>query len=200
MTSGTALPMTGLFARNWWLILLRGIVAILFGILALSRPGITLGALVLLFGVYAIVDGIFSLSAAFSGWRHRDDRWLLVLEGLIGLGVGIITLQAPGITAIALVFFIAVWALATGILKIVEAIRLRKEIKGEFWMIFSGLAGVLFAILVMERPMAGAITLVWLIGWFAIIMGGMLTVLSFKLRRLRKPDIQAGLYPTPKAA
>jgi uncharacterized membrane protein HdeD (DUF308 family) len=192
--------MSGLFTRNWWLILLRGIVAILFGILALSRPHVTLAALLLLFGVYVIVDGIFSLSAAISGWRHREDRWLLVLEGLIGLGVGIITLQAPGITAIALVFFIAVWALATGILRIVAAIRLRKEIKGEYWMIFSGLAGVLFAILVMERPVAGAMALIWLIGWFAIVTGTMLTALSFKLRSLRRSEIQAGEYPTQKAA
>jgi uncharacterized membrane protein HdeD (DUF308 family) len=186
-----------MFSKSWGLILLRGIIAILFGILALTRPAMTLAVLVVLFGVYAIIDGIFSLIAAFSGWGHREDRWLLLLEGLIGLGVGIITLQAPGITAIALVFFIAVWALATGILRIVAAIRLRKEIKGEFWMVFSGLAGVLFAILVMERPAAGAITLVWLIGWYAILMGVMLTFLGFEMRRLRKPEIEAGAWTPP---
>jgi uncharacterized membrane protein HdeD (DUF308 family) len=115
--------------------------------------------------------------------------------------VGIITLQAPGITAIGLVFFIAIWALATGILKIVEAIRLRKEVKGEYWMIFSGLAGVLFAILVMERPVAGAMALIWLIGWFAIVTGVMLTALSFRLRSLRRPQLEAVLPgPTRRAA
>lgn len=200
MPSDFALPVTGLFARNWGVILMRGIIAILFGIFALSRPGITLAALVILFGVYALVDGVFSLFAAISGWNHREDRWLLLLEGFLGIGAGFVTLTAPGITAIALVFFIAVWALATGMLRIVAAIRLRKEIKGEFWMILSGLAGVVFSFLVMERPAAGALAMIWVIGWYAIIMGVMLTMLSFRLRGLRKPDISSGVYPTPKAA
>lgn len=202
MTSGMAFPMAGLFARNWWLILLRGIAALVFGILALSRPGITLAVLVLLFGVYALVDGVFSVVGAASGWRHREDRWLLLLEGLLGIGAGFVTLQAPGITTLALVFFIAAWALATGILRIVAAIRLRKEIKGEIWMVLSGLAGIVFAFLVMERPAAGALALVWLIGWFAIVMGAMLTLLSFKLRSLRRPDIETGAWtpPTRRAA
>ena len=202
MTSGMAFPMAGLFARNWWLILLRGIAALVFGILALSRPGITLAVLVLLFGVYALVDGVFSVVGAASGWRYREDRWLLLLEGLLGIGAGFVTLQAPGVTTLALVFFIAAWALATGILRIVAAIRLRKEIKGEVWMVLSGLAGIVFAFLVMERPAAGALALVWLIGWFAIVMGAMLTLLSFKLRSLRRPDIEAGAWtpPTRRAA
>jgi uncharacterized membrane protein HdeD (DUF308 family) len=194
--------MTGLFARNWWLILLRGAVAIIFGLFALRRPGITLSALVLLFGVYALVDGAFSLFGAAIGWRHREDRWLLLLEGLIGLGVGFLTLQAPGITALALVFFIAAWALATGVLRIIAAIRLRREISGEFWMVLSGIAAVVFAFLVMQRPAAGALAIVWMIGWFAIFIGAMLVMLSFKLRSLRRLDYQSGVVepPTRRAA
>jgi uncharacterized membrane protein HdeD (DUF308 family) len=180
--------MIGLFTRNWWVLLLRGIVAILFGLLAFTRPGMTLAALVLLFGAYALVDGIFSLLAAFTGWRHRENRWLLVLEGLIGLGAGLVTLRAPAITGVALVFFIAVWALATGVLKIVESIRLRNEISGEFWLALSGIASVVFAFLVMLRPAAGALAMVWVIGWYALFMGVMLVMLGLKLRRLRRPD------------
>src|SRR5215831_6512707 len=104
-----------MFTKNWWVLLLRGIVAVLFGFLAISRPGITLALLVLLFGIYALVDGVFALFAAASGWSQRDDRWLLLLEGVIGLGAGFATLRAPGLTTVALMFFIAVWALATGV-------------------------------------------------------------------------------------
>lgn len=186
------LPMIGLFTKNWWVLLLRGIVAILFGILAFARPGLTLAALVLLFGFYALVDGIFSLIAAFSGWQHREDRWLLVLEGVIGLGAGFVTLRAPAITAVALIFFIAIWALATGVLRIVEAIRLRKEIAGEFWLALSGILSVLFAFLVMLRPAAGALAMAWVIGWYALFMGAMLVMLSFKLRGMRRLDYSSG--------
>ena len=186
------LPMIGLFTKNWWVLLVRGIVAMLFGILAFARPGITLAALVLLFGFYALVDGIFSLIAAFSGWQYREDRWLLVLEGLIGLGAGFVTLRSPAITAVALIFFIAVWALATGVLRIVEAIRLRKEISGEFWLALSGILSVLFAFLVMLRPAAGALAMAWVIGWWALFMGAMLVMLSLKLRSLRRLDYSQG--------
>jgi uncharacterized membrane protein HdeD (DUF308 family) len=184
--------MIGLFTKNWWVLLLRGIVAMLFGILAFARPGLTLAALVLLFGFYALVDGIFSLIAAFSGWQYREDRWLLVLEGLIGLGAGFVTLRSPAITAVALIFFIAVWALATGVLRIVEAIRLRKEVSGEFWLALSGILSVLFAFLVMLRPAAGALAMAWVIGWWALFMGAMLVMLSLKLRSLRRLDYSQG--------
>lgn len=184
MTADISPSVSRMFSRIWWATLLRGIVAILFGIFALSRPTSTLAALILLFGVYALVDGIISLGAAVRGWSHREDRWLLLLEGLIGVGVGIITLQAPGVTALALLFFIAVWALAIGVLRIVGAIRLRREVSGEFWMILSGLAAVVFAFLVMEHPAAGALAMIRVIGWFAIFWGAMLVMLSFKLRRL----------------
>jgi uncharacterized membrane protein HdeD (DUF308 family) len=181
-----------MFTKNWWVLLLRGIAAILFGILAISRPGITLAVLVLLFGIYALVDGFFALIASISGWSHRDDRWLLLLEGLIGIGVGFATLSAPALTAIALVLFIAVWALATGVLKIISAIRLRKEISGEFWLALSGIASVLFAFLVMMRPAAGALAMAWVIGWWALFVGVTLALLSFKLRSMRPIESSPG--------
>jgi uncharacterized membrane protein HdeD (DUF308 family) len=202
MTPDFVPSMAGLFSRSWWVFLLRGVVAILFGILALRNPGVTLAVLVLWFGVYALVDGVFSVFGAIAGWRHREDKWFLLLEGLLGIGAGIVTLQAPGLTAVALVFFIAAWALATGILRIITAIRLRKEISGEFWMVLSGLAAVVFAFLVMERPAAGALAMVWTIGWFAVLMGALLVMLGFKLRRLGRRGhlADAALPPTWRAA
>jgi uncharacterized membrane protein HdeD (DUF308 family) len=162
----------------------------------------TLAALVLLFGVYAFVDGVFSLFGAIAGWSHHENRWLLLLEGFLGIGAGFVTLRAPGLTTVALIFFIAAWALATGTVKIIEAIRLRREISGEFWLALSGIASVIFALLVMLRPLAGALAMIWVIGWFALLMGVMLTVLSFKLRGLRRPDYRAEVTepPTRRAA
>jgi len=188
-------PMIGLFTKNWWVLLLRGIVAVLFGILAIARPGITLAVLVLLFGVYALVDGCFALFAAIGGWSHREDRWLVLLEGLIGIGAGILTLRAPAITTVALLFFIAAWALATGVLRIVAAIRLRKEITGEFWLALSGIASVVFAFLVMMNPAAGALAMAWLIGWYALLLGAILVMLSIKLHGIRRVgDVPGGTY------
>jgi uncharacterized membrane protein HdeD (DUF308 family) len=184
--------MMGMFTRNWWLVLLRGIAAILFGILAITRPHITVAVLVMFFGIYALVDGFFALCAAIGGWSHRENRWLLLLEGLVGIGVGILTLHAPLMTAVALVFFIALWALATGVLKVVEAIRLHKETSGQYWLALSGIAGAIFAFLVMWRPAAGALAMAWLIGWYALFAGVMLVILSFQLRNLRRLDYQPG--------
>jgi uncharacterized membrane protein HdeD (DUF308 family) len=187
--------MIGLFTMNWWALLLRGIAAVLFGILAITHPGITLAVLVLLFGIYAVVDGCFALFAAIGGGSHREDRWLLLLEGIIGIGAGILTLRAPGITTMALLFFIAAWALATGVLRIVAAIRLRKEITGEFWLALSGIASVVFAFLVMMNPAAGALAMAWLIGWYALFLGATLVMLSIKLHNMRRlGDMPRGTY------
>jgi uncharacterized membrane protein HdeD (DUF308 family) len=195
MSTDVVRPMIGLFTKNWWVLLLRGIVAVLFGFLAISRPGITLAVLVLLFGIYAVVDGCFALFAAIGGWSHREDRWLLLLEGFIGIGAGILTLRAPGITTVALLFFVAAWALATGVLRIVAAIRLRKEITGEFWLALSGIASVVFAFLVMMNPAAGALAIAWLIGWYALFLGATLVMLSIKLHKMRRlGDMPRGTY------
>jgi uncharacterized membrane protein HdeD (DUF308 family) len=181
-----------MFAKNWWILLLRGVIAIVFGLLAITRPVMTVTVLVVLFGSYALVDGIFALCAALTGWRHREDRWLLLLEGLIGIGTGFATLRAPVLTTVALIFFIAIWALATGVLRIIEAIRLRKEISGEFWLVLSGIASVVFAFVVLLRPAAGALAMTWLIGWYAFFLGSMLVVLSLKLRKERRLDREPG--------
>jgi len=174
--------MLEMLSRYWWAFVVRGILAILFGILAYAWPGITLATLVIFFGAYVLIDGILLVIKTIGKWGEGDDRWLLLLEGLLGIGIGVITFVAPGITAVALIFFIAAWSLATGVLEIAAAIRLRKEIQGEGWMILSGIASIVFAVLVMFFPGAGALGLLWLIAAYAIIFGVMLVILGIKLR------------------
>ena len=184
MPTESYLEMAALFTSRWWTVLLRGLVAIVFGILAFTWPGVTLATLVLLFAIYAMTDGVFSLFAAIGG-RHREHRWLLALEGVVSIWAGLVMLRAPAVTAIFLVFFISIWAMATGFLRIVEAIRLRKEISGELWLVLSGVLSVLFALMLMVRPLVGMVALVWVIAGYALLLGVIEVLLSFELRRLR---------------
>ncbi len=170
-------------SRGWWLLLLRGVVAIVFGSLAWVQPAITLAALVLLFGAYSMADGILCLWTAITGPKGHEYWWLVLLEGLVGVGAGLLTFFAPGITALALLFYIAIWAIATGTLEIAAAIRLRKEINNEWLLLLSGLASVAFGVLIAARPGAGALGLLWLIGSYAIVFGILLLVLAFKIRK-----------------
>jgi uncharacterized membrane protein HdeD (DUF308 family) len=177
--------MIEVLSRYWWAFVVRGILAIVFGILAYAWPGITLATLVIFFGAYVLIDGIFLIIKTIGNWGESEHRWLLLLEGLLGIGIGLITLVAPGITAIGLLLYIVAWSLATGVLEIAAAIRLRKEIQGEGWMILSGIASILFAILLMVFPGAGALGLIWLIAAYAIVFGVVLVILGFRLRRHR---------------
>ena len=186
MSIETSFPGTaGFFRRNWWVPLLRGLFAIALGILVFTRPAWSLAAVMLAFGVYALVEGASDLFAAIIGWRHRDDRWLLLLEALIGIGIGVVALRTPALTAIVVIFFIAAWALATGVVRIVEGVRLRREIPGEMWLVLGGVFSVIFALLVMTRPLAGAIALVRVIGIYALILGTTEVLLAFKVRSAR---------------
>jgi uncharacterized membrane protein HdeD (DUF308 family) len=169
-------------SRNWWVLLLRGIVAILFGVLSFMQPGISLASLVLLFGAYALADGVLGSWTAISHRKDRENWWVLLLEGLLGIGVGALTLFSPGVTALVLLFYIAIWAIATGVLEIVTAIRLRKEIEGELMLVLAGLASVAFGVLLMASPGAGALALLWLIASYAILFGILFVVLAFKVR------------------
>ena len=175
-----------LLARNWWVLLLRGIIAILFGVTAYAWPGMTLATLVMFFAAFVLVDGVFDVFAAFSGRKENENWWVLLLEGLLGIAFGVITWTRPGVTVVVLLLFIAFWALATGILRIIMAIRLRKEIEGEWWLILSGLASVLFGVIVMARPGAGALAMLWVIAAWAIITGIFLVILSFQARSFGK--------------
>ena len=169
--------------RAWWLVLLRGIAAILFGILALAWPGVTLVTLVLLWGAWALIDGVTALVA---GWKARDGEkpmWQIVLVGLVGIAAGILTFVMPGVTAIALLIMIAVWAIVSGVFQIIAAIRLRKEIANEWMLILSGALSVVFGALLIFNPGAGALAVLWLIGSFAIAFGVLLVILAFKLKK-----------------
>jgi len=175
-----------ILSRNWWVLLLRGLIAIAFGILTWLQPGISLAALVLLFGAYIMVDGILGVWTAITGRKEHEAWWVLLLWGLVGIGIGILTFLAPGVTALALLFFVAVWAIATGVLEILAAIRLRKEIKGEWLLIICGLISVVFGFFLMVQPGAGALALLWLIATYAIIFGVILVILAFKARTFGK--------------
>jgi uncharacterized membrane protein HdeD (DUF308 family) len=169
---------------QWWSVALRGMAAILFGILALMWPGLTLGALVLLFGAFALADGISILVDLATGrGRRTGSRGMLILQALVSIGTGIVTFLWPGITAVALTFLIAAWALVTGILELAAAVRLRHAITNEWLLVVDGVLSVLVAIVLLINPAVGAVTLVWAIGWFAIVSGVLLIALSFRLRR-----------------
>ncbi|WP_444915288.1 HdeD family acid-resistance protein [Microbulbifer sp. EKSA008] len=179
-------PILQVLSANWWLLLLRGIVAVIFGVLTFVWPGLSLLTLVLLFGVYAFLDGIFSLVAAVMGRHKSTPLWWLIVSGLISLAAGIVTFIFPQVTALVLVIFIGAWALVRGIFEIVGAVRLRKEIDNEWLLIAIGVLSVIFGIAILVSPGAGALALLWVIGAYAIILGLPLIWLSFRLRKHNK--------------
>ncbi|MCU0953983.1 MAG: HdeD family acid-resistance protein [Hyphomicrobium sp.] len=186
---GTVLmrPTLDALARNWWLILLRGICAVVFGILTFIWPGLTLLTLVLFYGAFSLLDGAFSIAAAVKGGAPMP-RWWLALVGLLGIGVGIITLAWPQITGIVLLMFIAGWAIASGLLQIIGAIALRKEIEGEWWLVASGILSVVFGVLLIMYPGAGALSLAIVIGAFAVAYG--ILLIGFSLRLKKHADVR----------
>lgn len=176
-------------SRNWWLLLLRGIAAIVFGILAVLWPGLTVLTLVILYGAYMLVDGVLSLWAAITGRVEMGSRWWLALLGVLGIIAGLAAFIWPAAIALVLVLFIGAWSVVSGILQIAGAIRLRKEIDNEWMLILSGVLSVLFGIAVMVLPVAGALALVWLIAFYAIVFGGVMVALALRLRKHQPPDI-----------
>jgi uncharacterized membrane protein HdeD (DUF308 family) len=169
-------------SRNWWLMLLRGLAAIGFGILVITKPQISLQVLVYLFGVYALVEGILGVAVAISG-RNQIDSWgVLLLWGLLGVAVGILAFMKPDLTALALLFYIALWAIATGVLEIAAAIRLREVLSNEWLLILAGLVSVAFGVWLVARPDAGALAVLWAIGIYAIVFGVLVVLFAFKIR------------------
>ncbi|MGO8855925.1 MAG: HdeD family acid-resistance protein [Steroidobacteraceae bacterium] len=171
-----------ILSRNWWLMLLRGIVAIGFGILIFAKPQISLQVLVYLFGAYALVEGTLGLWVAAQASKDIESWWVLLLWGLLGIAVGILAFVKPGITALALLFYIAIWAIATGVLEIVAAVRLRQLIKDEWLLILAGLASLAFGVALIVQPEAGALAVLWLIGAYAIVFGLLIVIFAFKIR------------------
>jgi uncharacterized membrane protein HdeD (DUF308 family) len=168
---------------HWWALAIRGAIAILFGLAALLRPDIALQALILLFGAYALVDGVFAVVGVFGGTRGGTPRWLLLIGGIAGILAGLIAFVLPGLTAVVLLYLIAVWAIVTGIFEIASAIRLRQEITGEWALIIGGALSVLFGvILAVIGPVAGLLSLIWLIGVYAVAFGILMLITSFQVR------------------
>lgn len=170
------------FASNWWIILLRGVATILVGLFLIWVPALSLAGLVLVFGAFAFVDGILALVTAI-GKRRQSNRWgAVVLEAAAGIGIGILTFLWPGVTLIALVYLIAAWAIITGAFELTAAVKLRKVIVGEWLLGLSGIASIVFGILIWLFPGAGAIVLTIWLGAYAIVFGVLLTILGLRLR------------------
>jgi uncharacterized membrane protein HdeD (DUF308 family) len=171
--------------RHWWVPVIRGIAAIVFGITAFVYPGLTIATLVLFFGAWVLIDGIFRIFGAI-GHRASDSDWgWQLVIGLLGIVVGLLTFHAPQITALALVIYIAAWALMIGASEIAAAVKLRREIKGEWFLILMGLASIVFAVLLLWNPVAGAAAVIWLIAWYAVVLGVLAIFFGLRLRSLR---------------
>jgi len=167
---------------NWWALLLRGIVAVLFGVFAFAWPGVTLLSLIFVFGAYALVDGVFAIVAGVRSPAGSGMWWIMLLLGVVGVIAGILAFVWPGATAFSLLVLMASWAIITGILEIVAAIQLRKVVTGEWLMVLGGLASIVIGALILMNPAAGALAVVWIIGSYAIFYGLLFIVLGIKLR------------------
>ena len=178
-------------ARNWWVFVLRGVVAILFGILAFARPGTTLEVLVLLFAFWALFDGVLALISSVAAAQAKEPWWPLLFIGLLGIAAGIATLRWPGITVLVLFLLIAGWAILRGLIEIIGAIRLRDLIPNEGWLILAGILSIAFGLLILAYPEPGLLSIIWLIGFYAVLYGILMLVLGFRLKNL------AASVPTP---
>src|SRR5262249_46673406 len=180
--------MFNLMTQNWWAIALRGLVAVLFGISTFMWPGITLRVLAPLFGAYAMINGVFAVIEAFSRDVSRE-RWRpLLFEGVVSIVVGAMILIWPGLTAMGLLYLIAFWAIMTGVLEIITAIRLRHEMRGEWLMALIAILSMAFGLLLVAFPVAGAFSVILMIRAFVFAIGALMIALAFKLRSLRRPD------------
>lgn len=178
-------------ARNWWMLAVRGVVALIFGVMAWVWPGITVLALIILFGAYALADGVFALVAAARGVPGQSRGWLAV-SGVCGVLLGLFAFAWPAATGLVLLVLIAAWAVVTGVMEIVAAISMRHEIRGEWWLVLAGAVSVLFGLLLFSAPVSGAIAVVWVIGLFSILYGIVLLGAAFRVRKLLRTR---GRYP-----
>lgn len=170
--------------RNWWLVVVRGLLAILFGLTALFWPGLTWLVLVLMFGIYAIVDGVLAMLSGLVSSRYSRRWWMFLVEGVISVAAGVIALLRPGLASLVLIMVIAAWAILTGILEIIAAIRLRREITNEWMLALGGFISIVFGVLMLFQPAAGSLVITLMIGAYALMFGVLLVILGFRLRKL----------------
>ncbi|MEE9103865.1 HdeD family acid-resistance protein [Pseudomonas nitroreducens] len=176
-------PIWQALGQHWKWIALRGVAAVIFGVLAIAWPAIALAVLVLVWGAYAFVDGVFTLLAAARMRESGRPIWPLVLVGLLGVGAGLVAFFWPALTALGLLMLIAAWALVIGVLQIIAAIRLRRALANEWWLGLSGALSVLFGVMMIANPGAGAVAVAWVIGAYAVFFGVMLVLLALRLRK-----------------
>jgi uncharacterized membrane protein HdeD (DUF308 family) len=187
--------MNAVLAENWWAVALRGVLGILFGLIALFMPGVTMLSLVLVFAAYSLVDGVLGIIAAVRGALHRE-RWIyLLLNGILSIAVAVVAFLWPAITVLAFVLLVAAWALVTGVMMLVSAFRL-KATHGRWWLLAGGVISIIYGVLLVIAPLIGAIVLTWWIGAHALVLGVMLLVLAFRLRAHRS-DRPHGLVAQP---
>ena len=177
--------MLAVLARNWWLIAIRGIAAIAFGVVAFLWPGVTVVVLIALFGAYALIDGISLLASLVRGDREaRRHAWAVGVMGVLGVLAAVVTFLVPGLTALSLVYVVGFWSIAVGVFQVLAAIRLRQEMEGELWLALGGIVAVLFGAYIVAFPGAGLLSLIWLVGAWAVIFGIAHLVLAWRLREL----------------
>ncbi|HEX4208444.1 MAG TPA: HdeD family acid-resistance protein [Ktedonobacteraceae bacterium] len=176
--------------QRWWGLLIRGIVAVLFGLGTLFWPHLTLLVLVALFGVYVLIDGITAVIGALREYDTNPHWWVLFLEGLAGIVIGVLTFVLPGLTALALLYLIAIWAIVTGVMELVSAFAIRRVLPMEWTLIIAGILSIVLGIFLALRPVVGLLGLVWAIGIYAIIFGILLIVRAFQFR-MREPSAPA---------
>jgi uncharacterized membrane protein HdeD (DUF308 family) len=174
--------LANILSRYWWMTLIRGALWVLFGLFIFAQPGISLVTLTFTFGIFALMDGVGCIVNAVGGRDEHEHWWLMLLAGIAGVLVGVLTFISPQTTALVLLLYVAGWALATGFLQVVSAIRLRKEIEGEFWLALSGVLTMAFGVLLLTRPAAGALSVLWIIAVYAIAFGALLIGLAFRVR------------------
>jgi len=182
--------------QNWWLIVLRGIAAVLFGIAAFVWPGMTWLVLVALFGAYALVDGVIAVVTGLSRTQDSPRWWVFLLEGLLSIGVGVIALIWPGIASLTILAMIAAWAIITGILEVVAAIRLRHEITNEWLLALGGVLSVALGILLILQPLAGSLAVIWMVGAYSLMFGVVLISLGLRLRNWNASDRPSRMSPS----
>ncbi len=171
-------------ARNWWAVVLRGVCAILFGLAAFVWPGITLAVLILLYGAYALADGVLAVIWSLVARRRGGFPWGVFLAGLAAIVAGVIAFLAPGLTALALLYLIAAWAIVRGVFEIIAAVHLRKEIENEWLLGLAGFASIVLGVLLLAWPGVGVLAVLWWIGAFAIVFGVLSIALGLRLRRI----------------
>jgi uncharacterized membrane protein HdeD (DUF308 family) len=177
-----------MLARNWWIFALRGALGIMFGLIALFLPGVTMLSLVLVFSAYMLVDGICAIASGLRAAR-QGERWgWFIFEGIANLAAGIVAFLLPGLTVLVFVFLIAAWALLSGGLMLGAALRLDAD-HGRWWLVLGGLASVVYGALLVIAPMIGAVVLTWWIGAYAIVFGVALLLLSFRLKSRADTDM-----------